>query len=112
MEQSEMILLAYGLIAVSLLLLVAEVFVPSGIVLTLAVLTVVTGLGLMFFAHPSLGMITMVGLFIAIPLVGKVLLQVWPKTAAGRRFFLSLPDRKSTRLNSSHIQKSRMPSSA
>ena len=29
-------------------------------------------------------------------------------TACGRRY----PDRKSTRLNSSHIQKSRMPSSA
>ena len=30
----------------------------------------------------------------------------------GHRFFTKLKDRKSTRLNSSHIQKSRMPSSA
>ena len=32
--------------------------------------------------------------------------------AAGKQRLRSLPDRKSTRLNSSHIQKSRMPSSA
>ena len=32
--------------------------------------------------------------------------------ATGRVQVLDLPDRKSTRLNSSHIQKSRMPSSA
>ena len=34
------------------------------------------------------------------------------RTAFERRFFAEARDRKSTRLNSSHIQKSRMPSSA
>ena len=35
-----------------------------------------------------------------------------PSAADGQRGTLLLGDRKSTRLNSSHIQKSRMPSSA
>ena len=36
----------------------------------------------------------------------------WDVAADGTRFLVMVPDRKSTRLNSSHIQKSRMPSSA
>ena len=40
--------------------------------------------------------------------------QAWEEIATiiSSIFFLVLEDRKSTRLNSSHIQKSRMPSSA
>ena len=44
------------------------------------------------------------------PLSGA-LVEVWQADARGD-YTLFTPDRKSTRLNSSHIQKSRMPSSA
>ena len=50
--------------------------------------------------------ILVIHLIVALALIGVVLLQ---RSEGGA---LGMGDRKSTRLNSSHIQKSRMPSSA
>ena len=48
MPESELILLAYGLIALGLLLLVAELFLPSGVLLVLSLLALSVGLVLLF----------------------------------------------------------------
>ena len=49
---------------------------------------------------------------LAFKAVAVALLWIWLARAGSRLSALALGDRKSTRLNSSHIQKSRMPSSA
>ena len=85
MQESELMLIAYGLIALSLLLLVAELFLPSGIILSLALVAISAGLGLTYYASPTLGLATTFGLFIVIPIFVHLLLQIWPKTAAGTR---------------------------
>ena len=43
---------------------------------------------------------------------GVVELRIWDEAGTFRVIYIAKLDRKSTRLNSSHIQKSRMPSSA
>ena len=58
---------------------------------------------------------TLVGRFYESVAADPVLRRVYPEpdlSGAQHRLTLFLADRKSTRLNSSHIQKSRMPSSA
>lgn len=96
MQEPELVLIAYGLIALSLVLLIAELFLPSGIILTLSLLTIIAGLGLTFYANTTMGVATTFGLFIVVPVVAKVLLQLWPKTSAGKRFFLSGPEEDAT----------------
>lgn len=96
MQENELLLLAYGLIALSLILLIAELFLPSGIILTLALVAISAGLGLTFYFSPILGLATTFALFIVIPIFGRLLLQIWPKTAAGKKFFLSGPEEDAT----------------
>ena len=52
------------------------------------------------------------GAFYSSQKVNAILRRAASETDAGKRLALYSEDRKSTRLNSSHIQKSRMPSSA
>src|SRR5207248_3214255 len=49
-----------------------------------------------FFYDPAVGFGTMIGVFVALPIVGSLLLSYWPKTPLGRRFFLSAPDETAT----------------
>jgi membrane-bound serine protease (ClpP class) len=96
MQESELTLIAYGLIALSLILLIAELFAPSGILLVFALAAISAGLGLTFYASPTLGLATTFALFIVIPIFGHLLLQIWPKTAAGKKFFMSGPEEDAT----------------
>jgi membrane-bound serine protease (ClpP class) len=96
MQDPELLLMAYGLIAAGLIMLVAELFLPSGVLLVLSILALFVGMVLTFKSSPNLGLVTLIGLFIVVPLAGKALLHLWPKTAAGKRFFLSGPDEDAT----------------
>src|SRR5437763_2637184 len=91
--------LAYVLIAVGLLLLAAELFIPSGgllFVLSLAALVIGVSMTFLYSEDASTGIITLIALFIAVPVLGSAWLHYWPKTAIGKRFFLAGPDEDAT----------------
>jgi membrane-bound ClpP family serine protease len=89
--------LAYVLIALGLVLLLAELFLPTGGVLfVLSVSALVVGVAMTFASDQSLGMVTLLAVFVAIPLLGSIAFHYWPKTPLGRRFVLSEPDEDAT----------------
>jgi membrane-bound ClpP family serine protease len=91
------LVLAYVLIAAGFLLLAAELFIPSGgILFVLAVAAIAGGVAMTFFYDVSVGTITLIGIFVALPTLGSLLLHYWPKTRWGKRFFLTAPEEDET----------------
>jgi membrane-bound serine protease (ClpP class) len=89
--------LSYILIILGFLLLVAELFLPTGGVLSiLSVIALFMGVALAFMYDPSTGIITLIVVFIALPVVGGLLLRLWPKTPFGRRLMLTNPEAATT----------------
>src|SRR5262245_7229960 len=87
--------LAYVLIAVGLLLLLAELFIPSGgLLFVLSVLALVVGITMTFLYSddPSTGILTLLGVFVILPAGGGFLLHYMPKTRLGKRYFMAGPD--------------------
>lgn len=85
--------LAYGLILLGLLLFAAELFLPTGGVLfVLGLGAVIYGVVVTFTpsygGSTPLGLATLIGIFIIVPVVTPILLHYWPKTPMGKRFFL------------------------
>jgi membrane-bound serine protease (ClpP class) len=93
----EHLTLAYGLIGLGLVLLVAELFLPTGGVLfVLSVSALVVGVAMTFAYDQSTGVLTLIAVFVAIPVLGAVALHYWPKTPLGKRFVLSGPEEDKT----------------
>jgi len=89
--------LAFVLIGAGLFLLLAELFIPSGIFFVLAVLGIVAGVVMTFFYGDTYtGSLTLIGVFIVVPMLAGVLLHYWPKTPIGRRFFLNHSEEDAT----------------
>jgi membrane-bound ClpP family serine protease len=89
--------LAYVLIVVGFLLLAAELFIPSGgVIFVLAVAAIAGGVAMTFYYDISTGTITLIGVFIALPVLGSLLLHYWPRTRWGKRFFLTAPEDEET----------------
>jgi membrane-bound serine protease (ClpP class) len=90
--------LAYVLIALGFVLLVAEVFIPSGgILLVLSISCIVIGVGMTFYwGDVAIGLLTLIGVFIAVPMLTGVALHYWPRTRMGRRFFQTGPEEDAT----------------
>jgi membrane-bound serine protease (ClpP class) len=87
------------LIGLGLMLLIAEVFVPSGgILFILSIIAMIVGVTMVFFAPESQGgglmggIITLACLFVVIPLLVAGGMYVWPKTKMGKHFVLQAPD--------------------
>ncbi|MER3415591.1 MAG: hypothetical protein C4297_05190 [Gemmataceae bacterium] len=98
-----MLLWAYLLIILGLLLLVAEVFIPSGgLLFVLSVVALVSGITMIFYAPESegggtvTGIVTLIGIFVLIPIVVITAFHYWPKTPFGKKFFLEEPGPGST----------------
>jgi membrane-bound serine protease (ClpP class) len=85
------LVLAFILIAVGLLLLLAEVLIPSGICFVIAVCALVGGVAMTFIYQedPYTGWLTLLFVFVVVPLIGTLVLRLWPRTPMGRRFFLA-----------------------
>lgn len=94
----EPLTLAYLLIGAGLVLLLAELFVPSGIFFVLAICGIIGGVGMTFIyaTDPYTGWLTLIGVFIVVPLVVSMLFRYWPRTAVGKQFFLSGPEHDAT----------------
>jgi membrane-bound serine protease (ClpP class) len=91
------------LILLGLLLLVAEVFIPSGgILFVMSIVAIVVGITWIFYlpasegGGPVSGAITLTAVFILIPIVVGVAFHYWPRTAMGKRFFLPQPEADAT----------------
>jgi membrane-bound ClpP family serine protease len=89
---------AYVLIVAGLFLLAAELFLPSGIFLVLSLTAIVIGVAMTFIYSddPTRGIVTLICLFAAVPLLGGAVLHYWPKTRLGKRFFLNRPEEDAT----------------
>ena len=91
--------LAYVLIVAGLLLLVAELLLPShGAFLALSLSVIVLGVTMTFIysEDPTVGLITLVAVFIALPSVAGIMLHYWPRTRVGKRLLLNTPDEDAT----------------
>jgi len=85
--------LAYGLIAVGLLLMASELMLPThGILFGLGLGCVLVGVILSFGAGMSTGVATLTVMAIVVPLFLGVMLYVWPRTPLGKRMILRQPD--------------------
>jgi len=92
---------AYLLIALGVLLLLSELFIPSGgILFVVGIVALVGGIIMTFLpacnGSTSTGMITLITVLIALPILGSLALHYWPKTAMGKRMILSGPDEDAT----------------
>src|SRR5438094_4117488 len=95
----EMLILAYALIVIGLLLLVAELFIPSsGILFVLALCGLIGGVVMTFLYSGDhyLGWFTLLGVFIVVPVLGRIMFAVWPRTAVGKRLLLAGPEEDAT----------------
>jgi len=79
--------LAYVLIAIGIILMVTELFIPTGgICFILAVVCAIIGIALTFFyGDPSTGIITLVSVFVAVPILLSALFYLWPNSLWGNR---------------------------
>jgi membrane-bound ClpP family serine protease len=95
---SSTLALGFLLIGAGFLLLVADLFIPTGGVLTLLSLgSIIVGVVVTFSSGGLfVGLATTIGVFIALPLFASVLLRYWPRTPMGRRFFLTTPPEDAT----------------
>ncbi len=94
------LVLAYTLVILGLVLLAAELFLPTGgILFVLAIGALVVGVAMTFASSTSRGMVTLISVFIIIPILGPILIHYWPKTPLGKRFFLAAQNEDDTLAN-------------
>ena len=84
----ENLFFAYLLIALALLLLAAELFIPSfGVLFVLGLAGLIVGIAMSFSpssgGSTTHGLVTLIAVFVIIPILGPLLLHYWPKTALG-----------------------------
>ena len=92
------LVLAYILIIVGLLLMVAELFIPSGgILFVLSISAIAIGVILTFVhGQTTYGIPTLIGVFILVPVMVTVGLHYWPRTPMGKRMFQTGPEEDAT----------------
>ncbi len=89
MAEQSYLLLGLGLIAAGVLLMVAEVFIPSGGILAVcAGLTTVAGLIALFLEDVTWGLVGTLAVLVLGPVAFSFALKVWPHTPIGRRMLL------------------------
>jgi len=94
----EPLTLAYVLIAIGVLLLVGELFLPhAGMLALLATLCILIGIGLAFiYGDASTGLLTLLAVFVGGPVLGGLLFVLWPYTPLGRSSLRVAPDQDET----------------
>lgn len=89
--------LAFVLLAIGLLMLALELFLPTGgVFFALSVLAIVTGVTVAFLCDQTTGWYSLIGTFVALPLVVGLGFYFWPKTPIGKRLILRGPAEDST----------------
>src|SRR5436190_20053238 len=91
------LMLAYILIALGLLLLAAELFLYSGFLFIMSLSAIIGGVALTFFyGDTSTGVLTLIVVFIILPVLSSAILHYGPKTRLGRRKFQTGPEDDAT----------------
>jgi membrane-bound ClpP family serine protease len=91
------IILSYALIAIGLLLMAAELFLPTaGIAFVLGVGGVIAGIAIAFNNSSAQGVVTLIVVVVIVPLLGPPLMHYWPRTRIGKKFLLSGPEEDAT----------------
>jgi len=88
------LLLAYILIAVGVVLVIAELFVPTGFILVvIGACCALVGVGLMFI-HGSLenALMALLSLCVGGPLLGGLIFYLWPYSPMGRKLIRTAED--------------------
>src|SRR5439155_4804243 len=81
--------LAYALIAVGLVLLAAELFLPThGVLFGLGLAAALIGVILSFGVSFSTGVTTLTVVVVIVPLLVVALMNLWPSTPMGKRLVL------------------------
>ncbi len=81
-----------GLLAAALLLVILEVFVPSGgLIAVVATICAIAGVGCLFRVSMTWGLVGILTLVFMGPLVFSFALKVWPHTPIGRRMLGERP---------------------
>jgi membrane-bound ClpP family serine protease len=81
------------LLAVGLALSLMEVFVPSGgLIGFLAAASIIASIVMAFRQGSMVGLAVLAGALVTVPFVVFIGLQIWPRTALGRRMLLEPPD--------------------
>jgi membrane-bound serine protease (ClpP class) len=89
--------LAFVLIALGCVLLLAELFLPTGGVLfALSVVCIILGVSAAFFCDQTMGIVTLLAVFVGLPILAGIGLHYWPRTPLGKRVFLSGPHEDAT----------------
>jgi membrane-bound serine protease (ClpP class) len=86
------LVIAYGLILLSLVLLLAELLIYThGVLSVLSLAAMIVGLTMVFTNSTSTGMGTLIALAVIVPLLLTASMHYWPKTPIGRRIVLHAP---------------------
>src|SRR4051794_39708920 len=85
------LVLAYLLIAVGLLLIVADVFFFSVVLFVLGLVAVIVGQVLVLGQDYQTGMVTLIATFVVLPVLAAAAFRFGPKTSLGRWLFLAGP---------------------
>jgi len=85
--------LGYALIFLGFLLLVAELFIPShGVLGVLSLAALAVGVALTYKHSERVGTLTMIGVFVAIPIILSIILPYWSRSPIGKRLVMETPD--------------------
>src|SRR4051794_6825064 len=85
--------LGYLLIVAGFLLMAVELVLPTlGVLPAVGVGALIAGLAMVFTADTTQGVVTLIALFVIVPVVVPVLLNLWKRSAAGRSLVLEGPD--------------------
>jgi membrane-bound serine protease (ClpP class) len=94
---SSTLTLGMVLIGLGFLLLAGELFLPtSGVFMVLSGASIAVGVALIFFYDTTAGVWTLLGVFVAMPILGNFVLRIWPRTPLGKRFILTAPPEDAT----------------
>jgi membrane-bound ClpP family serine protease len=107
MELMEASYLAVGLALIvgGFLLMLAELFLPHGGALAIvSVGCISVGIAFAFFYDAVAGVLTLLGVIAALPLLMGAMAQYWPHTAMGRRFLLPGTAPDDTVASQPHLQ--------
>ena len=91
---------AYALILLGMVLLVAELFLPTGGILTvLSIGALIVGVTITYNYDPSTGVVTLIVLLILMPVLIWAGFRYWPHTGIGKKLILGGPAEDDTVAN-------------
>jgi membrane-bound ClpP family serine protease len=92
--------LAYLLLAIGLILMAAELFLPTGgILFAIGISGLIAGLAMVFLYDKTQGLITLIALFVLLGVGGPMVLQIWSRSALGKQLLLPGQDDDATVAN-------------